>query len=322
MTKLFQQAAGVLIFLIASVLISSVARADWRDNFKVLTLGFVGGERPKLAIRHIEPFRHAMQQALGISVRVIPTLDYAGLVRAQENGRIDYGVYSAASFAAATVRCKCIEPLAAAMLEGGVKAFYSILLVKKDAAKSIEQLHGKRVSAPGKGSLTGYILPVKLLAAKGVIFSEDPSDSTQNRVIIAGSAEKALDMLIAGEVDGMFGWSTLHGFENMGYSAGTLKRLKLRKGVQLNDYSIIWKSGQIANGPHAISSKVPSEAKEILISFLTGLYDKNPAAYDAVENYRSGGFARVKLSDYQLLIDLVTPPADKEQSGKDSGDTK
>jgi len=303
---------GLVILLVGVMASGGFARADWRDDMKSLRLGIVGGARPALAMRRAEPFRHALQLALGIKVKIIAVGDLASLIASQGNDGIDYAVHTATSFATTWIRCKCVEPLAAAMLAGRVKAYHSILVVNAQDISTLQQLRGKRLAVPGTNSVTGYIIPTGKLPDMGVEFVEAPGGDNSTRLVVAGSAEKAIELFLGGKVDGLFGWSTMSGSLSKGYSAGTLTQLVKTSGRSVADFSILWQSPPIANGPHAVSSKLPEPAKAIIVQFLLDLYDKNPAAYDAIENYRSGGFASVELGDYQPLIDLLDANKGKE----------
>lgn len=303
---------GLIILVVGIMVSGGFARADWRDDMKSLRLGIVGGARPALAMRRVEPFRHALQQALGIKVKIIAVRDLGTLVARQENADIDYAVHTATSFATTWIRCKCVEPIAAAMLTGRVEAYHSVLVVNAEEISTLQELQGKRLAVPGKNSVTGYIIPTGKLPDMGVKFVEAPDGGKNTRLVIADSAEKAIELFLGGKVDGVFGWSTMSGSLSSGYSAGTLTQLVKTSGRSVADFSILWQSAPIANGPHAVSSKLPEPAKAIIMQFLLDLYDRNPAAYDAIENYRSGGFASVKLGDYQLLIDLLDANKGKE----------
>ncbi len=296
---------SVVALVVVSMSAASVL-ADWRDEKKSIRIGFVGGDRPALARRHFEPFRRALEQALQIKVTVFTAETHGSLISTQANAGIDYGIHTASSFATTWIKCKCVEVIAAASLSSGVGQFHSIILAERGEIDTLKTLAGKRVAIPGEKSLTGYILPARELQKQGLVFGGDRSKNDNIQLVPAGSAEKALEQFLAGEVDGLFGWSTMSGLVSNGYSAGTLTELVRKSGRSAADFTILWKSGPIPGGPHAVSNKLPEPAKRLIERFLLGLNDKNPAAYDAVENFNSGGFSKVEISDYQVLIDLVS----------------
>ncbi len=293
------------VALLMLAMTASSVLADWRDEKKSLRIGIVGGDRPALARRHVEPFRQVLEQALQVKVTVLITENYTSLINTQANAGIDYGIHTASSFATVWTKCQCVEAMAAASLSSGVNRFYSIILAERGEIDSVKTLAGKRVAIPGKKSLTGYILPARELQKQGLVLGDDRSDNDTVQLVPAGSTEKALELFLGGEVDGVFGWSTMSGLASSGYSAGTLTELIRKSGRSAADFAILWKSAPIPGGPHVVSNKLPEPAKRIIKRLLLGLNDNSPAAYDAVENFNSGGFTKVDISDYQVLIDLV-----------------
>ena len=259
-----------------------------------------------MAAKSVEPFRQALQEALNLPVKVHVVDSYRSLINAQSDRKVHYAVHSASSFAAAWVKCRCIEPLAAAKLSEGSLAYYSILIVKKARISSIAELKGKRIAVSGKNSLSGYIIPKHELSDKELHFVDSPIEADDTEIVSAGSVSNGKKLFQADLVDGLFGWSTMNGLVNAGYSAGTLVDLIDHYEMSMTDLRVIWKSKPIFAGPHGIDSKIPEEIKASIREFLLQLFKKNPRAYDSIENYQGGGFAKVELANYQPLIDFAS----------------
>ncbi len=298
------------------------ATASWQTDVGSIRLGIITGNQTQLAIRRIEPFRRALAEELQIKVEIFTAPDYETLIEAQIGGLVNYAHYSAAAFATAWLRCKCLEPVAVARMADGVMAFRSILLARQDVASSLDDLHGKLIGVPGKGSLTGYLLPMGELHGRGIDLVDSPSGENQAKLVITGSAENNLRQFLSGQVDAMFGWSTMSGMILSGYSAGTLTLLVKEHGQSTADYRVLWKSSPIPFGPHAVSKQLPEPAKVAIREFLVELYNNRPAAYDAVEHFNSGGFSEIGHAPYQSLIDLFSSkknhplPDDPPNDGK------
>lgn len=288
----------------------SEAHSGWREDVGVFKIGIVSGKTKLRAAKFVEPFRAALQEKIRMPVKVFVAEDYRSLINAQTINKIHYAVHSASSFAATWVKCSCIEPLAAAKLSGGSLKYHSILIVKKDKISSIAELKGKRIAVSGKNSLSGYIIPKHELHDKELHFVDSPSEVSDTVIVSAGSAENSKRLFKADLVDGLFGWSTLDGLVNSGYSAGSLVDLINYHGVSMNDLRVIWKSKPIYAGPHTIAIKVPDDIKKSIGEFLLQLYEENPQAYDSIENYEGGGFAKVELANYQSLIDFIAAKGD------------
>lgn len=290
-----------------SVLLSPISEAysGWREDVGVFKIGIVSEKNKSNAAIFVEPFRAALQQEINMPVKVFVADSFRSLIDAHTNNKIQYAVHSASSFATTWSKCGCIVPLAAAKLSGGTIEYFSILIVKKDKISNIAELKGKRIAVSGKNSLSSYIIPKHELHEKELRFVDSPSEVDDTVIVSAGSAASSRKMFQADHVDGLFGWSTMNGLANSGYSAGSLVDLISHQDVSMKDLRVIWKSKPIYAGPHTITNKVPDDIKNNISKFLLQLYEKNPQAYDSIENYEGGGFAKVELANYQPLIDFV-----------------
>ncbi len=296
---------GMFIALSILKLPVSEAHSEWRDDVSVFKIGIVSGKNKMSAAKIVEPFRAALQDEISMPVKIIVAEDYRSLINAQMSNKVHYAVHSASSFAATWVKCSCIEPLAAAKLSEGSLKYHSILIVKKDRISNLAELKGKRIAVSGKNSLSGYIIPKHELHGKKLRFVDSPNEVDDTVIVSAGSAAKSIKLFQADLVDGLFGWSTMEGLVNTGYSAGSLVDLISHHEVSMSDLRVIWKSEPIYAGPHTVTSNVPDDIKERISGFLLQLYEKNPQAYDSIENYDGGGFAKVELANYQSLIDFT-----------------
>ena len=288
----------------------SEAHSEWRDDVNVFKIGIVSGKNKMNAAKTVEPFRAALQDEINMPVKVFVAENFRSLINAQTSNKIHYAVHSASSFAATWVKCSCIEPLAAARLSEGSLKYHSILIVKKGRISNIAELKGKRIAVSGKNSLSGYIIPKHELHGKELRFVDSPSEVDDTVIVSAGSAANSFRLFQADLVDGLFGWSTMEGLVNTGYSAGSLVDLISHHEMSMSDLRVIWKSEPIYAGPHTVASKVPDDIKESISGFLLQLYEKNPQAYDSIENYKGGGFSKVELTNYQPLIDFIAAKDD------------
>ncbi len=302
---------GGILFTVSMMFFSTTSsQAGWREDVQVFKIGIVSDRERSVAIRQIEPFRAALSQAIDMPVSVFVYRKFRGLINAQSNKKIQYGVYTASSFATAWAKCKCIKPVAAAKLTGGALKYHSILIVRKDRISKLSELKGKRIAISGKNSLSGYIVPKKELDGKDLRFVDLPGKPDDTVIVGAGTTSSSRKLFQGGLVDGLFGWATLDmvaadSVAGEGASAGTFFNLTNINQMDASELKIIWKSKPIFTGPHAIAVSVPKVFENKIGNFLLNLYDSQPRAYDSVENYRGGGFAEVELSDYQPLIDII-----------------
>ena len=151
---------------------AGVAHADWRDDLKVLRIGFLSTGAIATDIAHLEPFRAYLEARLSLPVELVPATSYAALIDAEVSARVPYAIHSATSFATAEALCKCVEALAAPAAFDGSRGFYAVLLARADGPiHSLADARGARLALTASDSVAGRLVPLKAFAAAGI----DPS---------------------------------------------------------------------------------------------------------------------------------------------------
>ena len=313
---LLSNSIRAICLIVTTALSITAAHSGWREDVGVFKIGIVSTAESSIATREIAPFSNALSQEINMPVKVLIFKSYRGLIDAQANKKLHYAVHTAASYATTWAKCKCINPLAAAKLSDGSVSYQSILVVKRDVISNLDELKGKRIAISSKKSLSGYLIPKFELDNKPLHFVDLPNEPGDTVMVSAGTSAASQKLFQAGLVDGLFGWSTLSGLANTGYSAGTLVDLINRNNMSMDELQIIWKSKPIFNGPHAITKDAPEGLQTNISQFLLNLFEKNPRAYDSIENYRGGGFATVAHANYQPLIEYVGALAQSQISTK------
>jgi phosphonate transport system substrate-binding protein len=287
---------------LACVGMFAVARAQ---SFTVLrlTVGVVAPQGASLSADRYEPFRAALASELATNVDVTVFRTAQDLIDAAQQRRIDYGIYTASTYAAAWRQCGCIEPLAVPRSTDGSAGVRSILLVRNDSGfKTPADLKGKILAASPAPSIAGRLVPFAELKASGL----DP-ETLFARVDSVSGLEAAVAALLDRSADAAFAWSTLEGDPADGYDRGTVHDLVARGVVDTHAIRLIWKSGLIPNGPHAVNSDLAPAVKSRLRAFLIDLVETHPDAYDAIEPTFGGGFVPIGHAAFLPLLRLVTP---------------
>jgi phosphonate transport system substrate-binding protein len=294
-------------FLAATIALSAgSALADWRDDFKVLRVGILGGSDATYRLATLEPFRVYLQDKTGVPVEIVPAATYDALIDAQANGEVDYAIYSATAYGTAVVKCDCVEAFAAPVAADGALGFYSILVARAgDAIPSLGGAEGKRLGLGPADSVTGSIVPRHAFTVAHI----DPEDYFLS-ISEYPSPEEAINALLRGEVDLAAAWSSLTGSERLGYAFGTLSRMVGEGTLTMDRVRVVWQSQLIPFGPHALRTGLPSELKSLLSGALLTMARSDTEALDAVDRagFGGGGFATPDPSLYALVIELVSPP--------------
>ncbi len=261
------------------------ARDAARDPFRIGIV--VAGDVP--AVDGVEGIRAAFSAALAMPVEVIAARDFRALVEAHLDGRVDYAVYSAQAYAAASLRCSCVQPVAMPLGERGAVGVRSILIARRGAELN-------RIAMGPADSLTGHLVPAASWPLAGEMARKEGVEVVQS----LGSAE---DMFVAGAVDGFFGWVPAWRDGAAPMVGGTLARLRMA-GLGGGDYEVVWQSEAIPYGPHAVRADIPPETLRRLQTMILAI-PSGEGGLEASMGGRGGGFAAVSGQDYRAVIDAV-----------------
>lgn len=284
--------------LVQATLWSNPAHADWRDDIGTFRIGIVAEPGAGNTVPGLAVLTDAYTKALGMKVEFVVARDYAALIEAQANARIEYAIYSATAYATASQRCLCIEPLVAAVDSDGATGIRSVLLTRDGKLPNLAAMESHRIAIAPLDSVGGSLLPLAGLAEEGHKLAEDAPF-----LVRADSAAAAETMLVDGKVDGLFGWVTAAA-DGKPEASGTQARLEAA-GLSAAELRVVWTSGLLRYGPHAVRSDLDPEAKRRLTVFLTNLKSTIPDIYHLLEPKHSGGFAAVAPNDYEMAASIV-----------------
>ncbi|ESY65713.1 MULTISPECIES: phosphate/phosphite/phosphonate ABC transporter substrate-binding protein [Mesorhizobium] len=275
------------------------AQADWRDDIGTFRIGVVAEPGAGNTVPGLAQLTQAFTNALGMKVEFVVARDYAALIEAQANARIEYAIYSATAYATALQRCGCVEPLVAPVDSDGAAGIRSVLLTRDGKLSGLAAMGTHRIAMPPSDSVGGSLLPLAGLAAEHVKIAEDSPF-----LIHAVTASAAEAMLFDGSADALFGWVRAAADGQPLLSGGTQARLEAA-GLSPSAFQIVWTSGVLRYGPHAVRSDLDPEAKRRLTVFLTNLKSTTPDVYDLLESKHSGGFLTVAPKDYAMAEAIV-----------------
>lgn len=278
---------------------SLIPEGDWREELGAFRIGIVSGGDISETVARAEPFRLAIAEALNMRVELFPARDFSALIDAASDSRIEYAVFSASAYALAWSLCECIEPLVVARSGDGAADYRQVLIASEGAVQDLESLKGKRIAMIETATVGGGLLALRELKQAGLGL-----DGVDAELVTVPTGEAALEALESGEADAVLGWSSLRGDKGEGYSRGTLQRIAPR-GEPAASYTIVWQSSPIPHRTHAMRKNLPAQAKTILRSKLTAMFDADPVAYDSIEPIHGGGFIAARQGEYEALIELM-----------------
>lgn len=296
------------LILAAALVLSGMApaSADWREETRVLRIGYVASADPSGDRGRLDPFRAYLSERIGLAVELSPVATFEALMDAQIGGDVQYGIHSATSFAIADAACSCMEPVGVPAAFDGSTGYYSVLVVPADsAAQSLEDTRGMRLALAAGDSVGGHLVPLREFAQAGI----DPAAHFGSVREYRGP-EAAIDAVIAGDADVAVGWSSLSGDPAAGYSFGVLSQMVGDGRLSAHPLRIIWQSRRIPFGPHAVRRDLAPELKALLADALASMVTDSPEALEAVDRsgYGGGGFVSVDPADYAILAALAEAP--------------
>lgn len=277
--------------------------ADWREDTKVLRIGYLATGNPAADASRMEPFRAYLEGRIALPVELVPSATYAGLMDGMADGRVQYAILSATAFAALESACACAEPLAVPSAYDGSVGFHSVLLARADGPiRSLVDAEGVRLALSGEDSVAGRLVPLAGLAAEGI----DP-DTYFAGIVTAPGPEAAITALLAGEVGVAVGWSSLAGDAATGYSFGVLTRMVIDGRLSMDQIRVVWRSALIPFGPHAIRTDMASELKLLLADALFDMAAFAPDVLEAVDRtgFGGGGFVAIDPGDYAVIAQVL-----------------
>lgn len=280
-----------------AMLAAMPAAADWRADLKVFRVGIPVGQNAGYRLRQAEPFRRYLEGRLRVHVELFPATSYDAMIEAQVADRIHYGIHSATSFVTAAITCDCVEPVAIPTAEDGSAGYHAILVARADGPiHSLTDAKGTRLAAGPARSVAGRLVPFAEFSAAGI----DPA-TYFSQVVDARNPEDAVAALLLGEADVAIAWSSLAGDSAAGYSAGTLAKMVADGTLAMPDIRIVWQSGRIPHGPHAIRRDLPGELKALVTEAVLAMPQEDPAAADAIGSFGSGNLIAAEESMFDGL---------------------
>lgn len=277
--------------------------AGSREEPGTFRIGLVAEPGSGKAVDGLPALRQAYELALGMPVDFLVADSYATLIEAQQERRVDYGVYSATAYALAARACGCLSPVVAPTDANGALGIRSVLIVKTGLASGKDDLPKLRVAIGPPDDVAGHMLPLAELRRQGMAVTGEEAF-----FLHAASMEAAQKMFLDGEANALFGWIETGRSPAPLPDAGTPAALR-SAGAADGAFAIVWTSDLLRFGPHAVRSDLDPEIRRRLVPFLVGLRDVDAALFEALEKRHSGGFVPVDDADYATARDMVETAA-------------
>jgi phosphonate transport system substrate-binding protein len=209
----------LLVIAISILVLAGCGGADAKQTGKaqtVLRVGLVPNQAPDKIKAQYEPFRRYLSEKLNMPVELFVAVDYAGVVEAMANDKLDVAYFGGLTYVQAKQRAK-IHPIVTEVdQETNTTQYYSLIIApaEKDI-KTVAELKGKVFAFGDISSTSGSLYPRVMLDKAGIKVPDDfknvvytgghdaTAQAVQNATVDAGGIEgRILKRLIAkGTVD-------------------------------------------------------------------------------------------------------------------------
>lgn len=190
---------------------SSQSQGKQAANTAALRVGLVPNQAPDKIKAQYEPFRQYLSDTLSMPVELFVASDYAGVVEAMANDKLDVAYFGGLTYAQAKQRAKIHPIITEIDEETQTSNYYSLIIVPSDCpVQSTAELKGKIFAFGDVSSTSGSLYPRFMLDKAGIKVPDDlenvvysgghdaTAQAVQNGTVDAGGIEgRILNRLIA-----------------------------------------------------------------------------------------------------------------------------
>jgi phosphonate transport system substrate-binding protein len=197
------------------------------DKIKEFRVGILGGENTQDRLARYDKFQALLSQRLGMSVKLFPAADYAGVMQGIAAGQLEAAEFGASGFAGAWLDCKCLEPVVVPTETDGSTYYYSVMVVRADSGiKTLEAMKGHSLAWADPNSTSGYLIPGATLKAKGIKLDDGVYFSKTG---FSGGHEQGVVAVLNKQYDAAVTWTSGQGEKSEGYTRGNIRSMSTRR---------------------------------------------------------------------------------------------
>ncbi len=255
-------------------------------------LGFLpsSGERTR---QSIAPLVRYLERTLGLPVEPKIAHAYDELATLVAEGQVDVGFFSPAAYAKARATLPAVA-IATATRAGSPTYLGYVMVRADDPASSLAALAGRKVAWVDPSSTSGYLYPRALLRSRG----HDPN-TFFGESVIAGDHEKALELLVNGEVDAA------------AVASGFIDEPRPSQAELVSKLRVVAKTARIPLDCVVVHRSFDRDFALRLRKALFELIDDRTTSLELARDWSIHGFVPVRLERYdevsRLLESSATP---------------
>lgn len=288
---------SLALALAAATALSPIAAAA--QEITQFNIGILGGENAQDRVTSNECFRAAIEEALGVPVKVFTPADYDGVIQGLLGGTLDMAWLGASAYAKTYLTDpEAVIPVLTKQNMDGSTGYYSIAFARADSGiTSIEDAKGKSFVFADPNSTSGYLVPAAELAE-----AYGPLDEYFSEVRFSGGHEQSIVAVANGDADAGVSWADGLGEWEDGYNSGSFRKAADSGLVDMNDIVEIWKSKLIPEGPVVVRSALPQEVRDTVTQLTADLHETDKECAYGVAAGEAKDFVPVEHSAYEGIV--------------------
>lgn len=283
--------------LAAATALSPIAAAA--QEITQFNIGILGGENAQDRVTSNECFRAAIEEALGVPVKVFTPADYDGVIQGLLGGTLDMAWLGASAYAKVYLTDpEAVTPVLTKQNMDGSTGYYSIAFARADSGiTSIEDAKGKTFVFADPNSTSGYLVPAAELAE-----AYGPLDEYFSDVRFSGGHEQSIVAVANGDAEAGVSWADGLGEWEDGYNSGAFRKAADSGLVDMNDIVEIWKSKLIPEGPVVVRNALPQDVRDTVTQLTADLHETDRECAYGVAGGEAKDFVPVEHSAYDGIV--------------------
>jgi phosphonate transport system substrate-binding protein len=286
--------------LTATALVSLMATSAFaQEAITEFNIGILGGENAQDRLTSNECFRVAVEEALGVPVKLFTPADYDGVIQGLLGGTIDYAGLGASAYAKIYLTDpEAVEIQATTQNVDESTGYYSIGFARADSGiTSMEDAKGKVFAFADPNSASGFLIPGAELTEKYGTLEEYFGE-----VKMSGGHEQTIVGVANGDFAAGVSWADGLGNWEDGFTNGAFRKAVDSGLVDMNDLVEIWRSKLIPNGPFVIRAALPQDVKDKVNALVDTMWETNPECAYAVAAGEAKDFVPVTHDMYLGVV--------------------
>jgi phosphonate transport system substrate-binding protein len=284
------------LVLAATTALAGVASAQ---EIKEFNIGILGGENAQDRLTNQECFRAAIEEALGVPVKLFAPADYDGVIQGMLGGTIDYAWLGASAFAKIHLTDpNAVELKLTKQNVDGSTGYYSIGFARADSGiTSMEDAKGKVFAFADPNSTSGFLVPGAELAAKFGKLEDYFAE-----VKMSGGHEQTIVGVANGDFEAGVSWADGLGNWEDGYNSGAFRKAADAGLVDMSTLVEIWRSALIPEGPMVVRKALPQDVKDKVTQLTADLWETDAECAYAVAAGEAKDFVPVEHSAFEGIL--------------------